>query len=298
MSELYTLLGCFVDQSPNRTLNITAYQGNDSNTANSCHGMCNVPQFQAAYFGLEYGTECYCGGRDAALRFTPAASLNECNKPCPQNASEMCGSDWRLNIYQILDTTIVPSPSPNVAPTIAPLPSSSTGPGDSGNGTTPPPSTTPASNQETDGSGGSHLSGGSIAGIGVAAFVVVALLAVLVVFLMRRRQQRGQKGRRLARPGTGTSAGPQSGAGATEAGAEGGAGGVQMAGATGAMAGAGAGGGSGSNSREGGLASGKAKAAGAVGNTASVDGDSLVAGAPYHHHPHNDELPGYQSSAR
>ncbi|KAK7987289.1 WSC-domain-containing protein [Apiospora saccharicola] len=292
MSDLYKLVGCFVDQSPNRTLNITAYQGNDSNTANSCHGMCNVPQFQAAYFGLEYGTECYCGGRDAALRFKPADPLS-CNKPCPQNASEMCGSDWRLNIYQILDTTIVPSPSPGVTPTGVPLPSSpSTGPGDNGNGTTP------AINQETDGSGGSHLSGGSIAGIGVAAFVVVALLAVLVVFLMRRRQQRGQKGRRLARPGTGTSAGPQSGAGATEAGGEGGASGVQMAGATGATAGAGAGGGSGSNSREGGLASGKAKAAGAVGNTASVDGDSLVAGAPYHHHPHNDELPGYQSSAR
>ncbi|KAK7914144.1 WSC-domain-containing protein [Apiospora marii] len=297
MSENYTLLGCYLDQSPNRTLNTTAYQGSDLSDARECHAMCNVPQFKAAYFGLEYGTECYCGASDAALRFRPAADNAECDKPCPRNASEMCGSDWRLSIYQILDTSVKPSPSPDVMSTasVPPMPSSSTAPGGN-NGTTPSPSSTPTEDQRTDDSGGSHLSGGEIAGIVVAVVFILALLAGLVILLMRRRQQRGQKRGRVARSGTGAAAGQRPGTGTTEAGTEGGASGVQMAGASGPTAGAGAG--SGSNSREGGLGSGKAKAAGGPGNTASVDGDSLVAGAPYHHHPHNDELPGYQSSAR
>lgn len=307
MSGNYTLLGCYVDQAPNRTLNTTAYQGSDLNEAGRCHAACNVPQYRAAYFGLEYGTECYCGASDAALRFRPAPDPADCAKPCPRNAGETCGGDWRLSIYQILDTSVKPSPSPSIASAAVPLPpssSSSASPGPGGgnnnnNGTTPSPSTTPGEDQHRDSAGSSRLRGGEIAGIVVAVVFVVALLAGLLMFLMRRRGQRGQKGRRLARPGTGTSAGPQPGVGTTEAGTNGGASGVQMAGASAAKAGAGTGAGSGSNSREGGLASSKSKAAEGAGNTASVDGESLVAGAPYHHHhAHNDELPGYQSSAR
>ncbi|KAK8061841.1 WSC-domain-containing protein [Apiospora phragmitis] len=115
MPDPFTLLGCFVDQSPNRTLAHTAFQGHDTNCALVCHDICNTPQYQATYFGLEYGTECYCGSGDLAA-FPRAGSPAECNKPCPANASEMCGSDWRLSLYRILDTTVDPSSSPTATP--------------------------------------------------------------------------------------------------------------------------------------------------------------------------------------
>ncbi|KAK8016651.1 hypothetical protein PG993_014840 [Apiospora rasikravindrae] len=239
MGDPYTLLGCYVDQSPNRTLPHTAFQGMPTNCATVCHALCNAPEYQATYFGLEYGTECYCGGGDLAT-FQQAASPAECNKPCPANASEMCGSDWRLSLYRILDTTLNPSP----AATAPPAGPSSTGAGEGNNGTTG----TSGDDTRSDGAGGkSNLTGGQIAGIGVAAFVIVALVAGLVMFLVRRRQQRGQKGRRLARPGTGTQA-RAAGPGAAET--EPASGGAQIAGASGsAVARAGD---SSNNSREGG----------------------------------------------
>ncbi|KAK8075527.1 hypothetical protein PG997_010190 [Apiospora hydei] len=129
MGDPYTLLGCYVDQSPNRTLPTTAYQRMPTNRATVCHALCNAPEYRATLFGLEYGAECYCGAGDPAS-FQKAASDAECDRPCPANASEMCGGDWRLSLYRIRDTTLDPSPAVTAAPPTGPSSSAGSGSGD------------------------------------------------------------------------------------------------------------------------------------------------------------------------
>ncbi|KAK7961907.1 heme peroxidase [Apiospora aurea] len=271
MGDPYTLLGCYVDQSPNRTLPVTAYQHMTTNRATVCHALCNAPEYGATLFGLEYGAECYCGAGDPHT-FQKAASPAECGTPCPANASEMCGGDWRLSLYRIRDTTLDPSPAATAPPT-GPSSSSSAGAGDGGNNGTAGSGS--GDDQHNDSVGGKqNLTGGPDRRDRCCG--------------VRHRGARGRAG---------------AGSGTAEREAAGGASGAEMAGAGGSAAGARAGDSS-NNSREGRIGSGKAKAAGqnggagGAGTAASIDGESLVAGAPYHHHPHNDELPGYQSSAR
>ncbi|KAK8000448.1 wsc domain-containing protein [Apiospora arundinis] len=277
----YALLGCYVDSKANRTLPVFFTAASETINASMCHAFCNTPELQAVYFGLEYGMECWCGAkRDADnSTFQLANPQSECDLKCNSSSTgEMCGGNWRLSLYRILDPVQVDPPS-------------ETGPNT--------PSATGTPEDDTQGGGSRSLSGGAIAGITVAALLAVALLALLVMFLMRRRQKRGTKGRRVARTGV---ADPQADAGGSGTG-------PQMAAAGGAVAAAG----SSNHSREGAGGNGvvgggnsKAKVGhregevggSARGGTASIDGESLVAGAPYHHQAHNDDLPGYQSSAR
>ena len=49
------------------------------------------------YFGVQNGDSCYCGS--SMSRFIPAP-YSQCDKPCVGNASQFCGSSWRMNIYQ------------------------------------------------------------------------------------------------------------------------------------------------------------------------------------------------------
>jgi len=50
------------------------------------------------YFGMEYGVECYCGDRIAAVATTEPEG--ECNVPCQGDSSKMCGGGWHLSIYE------------------------------------------------------------------------------------------------------------------------------------------------------------------------------------------------------
>ncbi|KAK6859653.1 heme peroxidase [Apiospora arundinis] len=233
----YTLLGCYVDSKANRTLPVFFTAASETINASMCHAFCNTPEFQAVYFGLEYGMECWCGAkRDADnSTFQLANPQSECDLKCNSSSTgEMCGGNWRLSLYRILDPVQVDPPSSGMPPPGAP--SSTTGPGSSETGPNTP-SATGTPEDDTQGGGSRSLSGGAIAGITVTALLAVALLALLVMFLMRRRQKRGTKGRRVARTGV---ADPQADAGGSGTG-------PQMAAAGGAVAAAG----SSNHSREG-----------------------------------------------
>lgn len=51
------------------------------------------------YAGLEYGKECWCGNTLGAVGSVPV-SVDQCNMPCADNATETCGAGLRLNVYQ------------------------------------------------------------------------------------------------------------------------------------------------------------------------------------------------------
>lgn len=60
------------------------------------------------YFGVEYGTECWCGTELHAGTIV-AENEEECGFVCPGNATQKCGAGLRLNMFHAA-TPIVPPP--------------------------------------------------------------------------------------------------------------------------------------------------------------------------------------------
>ncbi|RDW73720.1 hypothetical protein BP5796_07162 [Coleophoma crateriformis] len=97
----YDHQGCYIDSEDGaapsaRGLPVLAYRRKD-NTIESCLTACKASGFK--YFGVEYGSECWCGNRIKRTSIL-AADQSSCNYPCPGNPSELCGGGWRLNVYK------------------------------------------------------------------------------------------------------------------------------------------------------------------------------------------------------
>ncbi len=96
-------IGCFTD-SPDRDMQgIQASVGGDmeffdmgeNGTPDTCATLCAG----FAYFGLQYGNQCFCDNANAMTQ----GQLTEadCDAPCTGDASVMCGGTWRNSIYRI-----------------------------------------------------------------------------------------------------------------------------------------------------------------------------------------------------
>ncbi|KAH7393271.1 WSC domain-containing protein [Cadophora sp. MPI-SDFR-AT-0126] len=75
-----------------------------------------------AFFGLEYGVECYCG--PAIVDSSVLTTDGRCNMPCGGNAAETCGGSYGMNIYSYnpvsSSSTVRTSSSSTKTPTISP----------------------------------------------------------------------------------------------------------------------------------------------------------------------------------
>ncbi|TDZ15423.1 WSC domain-containing protein [Colletotrichum orbiculare MAFF 240422] len=91
----YTYQGCYVEPSNGRALDIV--HADDQMTLELCASICSLAD--KAYFGVEYGRECWCGSKLAAGAL-PAAAESECGFSCPGNPDETCGAGWRLSVYK------------------------------------------------------------------------------------------------------------------------------------------------------------------------------------------------------
>lgn len=47
------------------------------------------------YYGVEYGTECYCGNAIAAS----AVVASNCTVPCGGDDTQLCGGGWAMNLF-------------------------------------------------------------------------------------------------------------------------------------------------------------------------------------------------------
>lgn len=66
-------------------------------TIDKCIDMCENGGY--TYAGVEWGQECYCGNKlDSTVKFVDDS---ECAMPCMGDASEMCGDDFRMGIFQL-----------------------------------------------------------------------------------------------------------------------------------------------------------------------------------------------------
>ncbi|KAL9014260.1 MAG: hypothetical protein Q9173_001102 [Seirophora scorigena] len=70
-------------------------------TVEKCAAACT----KFPLFGVEYGTECYCG--NTLNQGSDPAPEEECSFKCPGNPDEKCGAGNRLNVYEKLVTAPV-----------------------------------------------------------------------------------------------------------------------------------------------------------------------------------------------
>jgi len=94
----FTYSVCAVEPFDNGLSNTRALHGGSmvalSNmTVEACAAYC-AP---FTYFGVEYGSECYCG--DRINQATTVDSTGGCNFPCAGAAGEQCGGSGRMNLY-------------------------------------------------------------------------------------------------------------------------------------------------------------------------------------------------------
>lgn len=108
-----TLLGCFSDNNTNRTLGAV---GTYAYSGTGCVSYCATAGY--AYAGIEYGVQCYC---DKKLDLSRKIADTYCNKQCSQDATQMCGGVWAMNVYKVnpVATSTTPTTTTKAATTTA-----------------------------------------------------------------------------------------------------------------------------------------------------------------------------------
>lgn len=91
----YTRLRCATEGSGVRALTGASF-AYDTMTLESCAANCTAAG-PFAYFGTEYGRECFCG--NSLHSSSQEAPDSECNMPCVGDATEYCGAGNRLELY-------------------------------------------------------------------------------------------------------------------------------------------------------------------------------------------------------
>lgn len=87
-------LGCFID-NPLRLLP-HLHQNLKETSVDYCIKYCEDRDYN--YAGVQAAVWCLCGNDTPTIR--PTAS-SECKRKCPGNANQICGDEWRMNIYEL-----------------------------------------------------------------------------------------------------------------------------------------------------------------------------------------------------
>ena len=102
----FNFLGCYTEATNQRALSDKQWPISASTvTVDACAAACKG----YTYFGVEYGSECYCGNTlnagsvVAAGGSSPAA--NGCSMTCAANKNQYCGGSNRLNVYRVGTTS-------------------------------------------------------------------------------------------------------------------------------------------------------------------------------------------------
>ncbi|KAJ8117423.1 hypothetical protein OPT61_g1374 [Boeremia exigua] len=88
----YRYTGCYAERG-GKTFNIKS-SVSSWNSVDRCRDFCN----DAMFFGLQYGSECYCGSSIANTSTLVEGS--ECGMTCSGNNSQYCGAGSRMQVYQ------------------------------------------------------------------------------------------------------------------------------------------------------------------------------------------------------
>lgn len=87
----YSFMSCTMD-NPKM---LSQRQASNTMTVEACAAIAEQGQY--AYFGLEYGSECWYGG--SLLNTYNVAPASDCSMTCAGNSTELCGNGNRLSLY-------------------------------------------------------------------------------------------------------------------------------------------------------------------------------------------------------
>ncbi|KAK3378034.1 WSC domain-containing protein [Podospora didyma] len=100
----YVYAGCRTDTTAARALGGKTVGAATTRTIESCAAACSG----FTYFGVEYGTECFCGNTINAA--SAVALESSCSYTCGGDPTELCGGSSRISVYA-LNGTVVNLPS-------------------------------------------------------------------------------------------------------------------------------------------------------------------------------------------
>ncbi|KAJ4985819.1 fungistatic metabolite [Stagonosporopsis vannaccii] len=93
----YQYAGCYAE-SGGKTFNTKSIISN-LNTVDSCRKFCGGSEL----FGLQYGSECYCGSTIAST--STLVDRSQCGMTCSGNNSQYCGAGSRMQVYRLESTS-------------------------------------------------------------------------------------------------------------------------------------------------------------------------------------------------
>lgn len=99
---------CAIDTDDRILKDVTVNRIED-NTPASCIASCSAKGYTHA--GVEDGMECYCG--NGVEDDIESVKISECDLPCPGDAWQKCGGDWRIALYTSGSSDRPPTPLPS-----------------------------------------------------------------------------------------------------------------------------------------------------------------------------------------
>jgi len=87
----FTYLGCYENSASNRLSDLAVTDG--LMTIPRCAKICQ----SFRYYGLEYGSRCFCGN---TWKSSPAVEPSKCNWKCEGDHKTMCGGNGNTGFYQ------------------------------------------------------------------------------------------------------------------------------------------------------------------------------------------------------
>ncbi|TPX17910.1 uncharacterized protein E0L32_003011 [Thyridium curvatum] len=99
-----TALGCWTEGIGGAKA-LSEKHFNTSMTVEKCASLCTG----SAFYGVEYGVECYCG--DAVQNGAFRTDVKACDIPCAGNLAQQCGGRSFINIYQVAGSTATLPPA-------------------------------------------------------------------------------------------------------------------------------------------------------------------------------------------
>lgn len=91
----YTYVGCYTDSSSARVLT-----GKSSSTSTNTYKTCAAYCSGYTYFGVEYGSQCYCGNQFTNPTGPAPKGESECSFKCSGDATQVCGAGGRMNLFK------------------------------------------------------------------------------------------------------------------------------------------------------------------------------------------------------
>ncbi|CAN0308076.1 unnamed protein product [Ectocarpus fasciculatus] len=87
-----SFVGCYEDEPDARIMNL-ALTDSSSMTKEVCEAECTGN----TYFGMQYGTECFCGGSSTDL--LQHGESTACDYECPGDSEQVCGGFYAMSVY-------------------------------------------------------------------------------------------------------------------------------------------------------------------------------------------------------